>query len=83
MNKALLDSDIYSEVLKAIDQTVLRNATAFRQAQGRLTFSVITVMEIIQGLQRSSLAETHPGVPPPSSPRKSYPSTKTPLTWPA
>ncbi|MGO8903639.1 MAG: type II toxin-antitoxin system VapC family toxin [Isosphaeraceae bacterium] len=28
------------------------NATAYRQAQGRLTFSVITVMEIIQGLQK-------------------------------
>ncbi len=52
MNKALLDTDIYSEVLKAIDQTVTRNATAYRQAQGRLTFSVITVMEIIQGLQK-------------------------------
>ena len=52
MNNALLDTDIYSEVLKAIDQTVTRNATAYRQAQGRLTFSVITVMEIIQGLQK-------------------------------
>jgi len=28
------------------------DATAYRQAQGRLTFSVITVMEIIQGLQK-------------------------------
>jgi tRNA(fMet)-specific endonuclease VapC len=33
LNKALLDIDIYSEVLKAIDQTVTRNATAYRQAQ--------------------------------------------------
>ena len=52
MNKALLDTDIYSEILKAIDQTVTRNATTYRQAQGRLSFSVITVMEIIQGLQK-------------------------------
>ncbi len=52
MNKALLDTDIYSEILKAIDQNVTRNATTYRQAHGRLSFSVITVMEIIQGLQK-------------------------------
>ena len=52
LNKALLDTDIYSEILKAIDQTVTRNAITYRQAQGRLTFSVITLMEIIQGLQK-------------------------------
>jgi tRNA(fMet)-specific endonuclease VapC len=52
LNKALLDTDIYSEILKAIDQNVIRNAIAYRKAEGRLTFSVITVMEIIQGLQK-------------------------------
>ncbi len=52
MNKSLLDTDIYSEVLKGIDRTVARNATAHRQAHGRLTFSVVTVMEIVQGLQK-------------------------------
>ena len=52
MNKTLLDTDIYSEVLKAIDQTVTNNATAYRQVHKRLTFSVISVMEIIQGLQK-------------------------------
>ena len=52
MNKALLDTDIYSEILKAIDQNVTRNATTYRQAHGGLSFSVITVMEIIQGLQK-------------------------------
>ncbi len=51
MNKALLDTDIYSEVLKAIDQTVARNAATYRQVHGFLTTSVITVMEIIQGYQ--------------------------------
>ena len=56
MNKALLDTDIYSEILKAIDQNVTRNATAYRQAFGRLTFSVVTVMEIIQGLQKVGAA---------------------------
>jgi tRNA(fMet)-specific endonuclease VapC len=52
VNKALLDTDIYSEVLKAIDQNVARNATAYRQAHGFLTISTISVMEIIQGYQR-------------------------------
>ena len=52
MNKALLDTDILSEVGKGIDQTVARNATAYRQAYGFLTLSVISVMEIIQGYQR-------------------------------
>ncbi len=32
MNKALLDTDIYSEVLKAINPNVARNAAAYRQA---------------------------------------------------
>ena len=52
MNKALLDTDIYSEVLKAIHQNVTRSATTYRRAHGRLTFSVVTIMEIIQGLQK-------------------------------
>jgi tRNA(fMet)-specific endonuclease VapC len=52
VNRALLDTDIYSEVLKAIDPNVTRNATAYRQAHGVLTVSVITVMEVIQGLQK-------------------------------
>jgi tRNA(fMet)-specific endonuclease VapC len=50
VNKALLDTDIDSEVLKAIDQNVVRNAAAYRQANAFLTLSVITVMEVIQGL---------------------------------
>jgi tRNA(fMet)-specific endonuclease VapC len=52
VNKALIDTDIYSEVLKAVDQNVAKNAAAYRKAHGFLTISVITVMEVIQGLQR-------------------------------
>ena len=52
MNRALLDTDIYSDILKDISGNVTRNATIYRGANGRLTFSVITVMEIIQGLQK-------------------------------
>lgn len=53
MNKALLDTDIYSEVLKGVDPTVTRNAIAYRQARGILTLSAITVMEVIRGFQRN------------------------------
>jgi tRNA(fMet)-specific endonuclease VapC len=52
VNKALLDTDIYSEAAKAINQNVVQNATAYRQTHGVLTISTISVMEIIQGYQR-------------------------------
>jgi tRNA(fMet)-specific endonuclease VapC len=52
MNKALLDTDIYSEILRAVNATVIGHATTYRQAHGRLTLSVITVMEMVKGLQQ-------------------------------
>jgi tRNA(fMet)-specific endonuclease VapC len=52
VNKALLDTDIYSEVLKAVDPTVAQNAASYRQQHGAYTLSVITLMEIVQGFQR-------------------------------
>ncbi len=53
MNRALLDTDIYSEVLRGVNATVAAHALAYRQAQGRLTLSVITVMEMVKGLQKA------------------------------
>ena len=52
MNKALLDTDIFSEFLKGHDLKVQQNAAAYRQAIGPLTISVVTVMEIIKGLHK-------------------------------
>jgi len=52
VNRALLDTDIYSDVLKAVDPTVVRNASEYRRFHGSLTISVVTVMEIVSGLQR-------------------------------
>jgi hypothetical protein len=52
LNKALLDTDIYSEILKAIDQTVTRNATAYWQVHGRLSFSAVAIkngLELVTG----------------------------------
>ncbi|CAN5915941.1 hypothetical protein BH23PLA1_BH23PLA1_42190 [soil metagenome] len=52
MNESLLDTDIFSEILKGIDPKVCSNAMTYRQSHGILTISVITVMEIIQGLRK-------------------------------
>jgi len=52
MSKTLLDTDTFSEVLRAVNATVIGNARVYRQAYGRLTLSVITVMEMVKGLQK-------------------------------
>jgi tRNA(fMet)-specific endonuclease VapC len=52
VNKSLLDTDILSEIGKGIDPNVARNATAYRNAFGRYTLSVISIMEIVWGWQR-------------------------------
>ena len=53
MSRVLIDTDIYSEVIKAINPTVTQNAIAYRQANGVLTLSVVTVMEIVRGFQQN------------------------------
>jgi tRNA(fMet)-specific endonuclease VapC len=50
--RAILDTDILSEVLKAKDADVAAKASAYRADEGRYTFSTITVMEIVKGLSR-------------------------------
>ena len=52
MNKALLDTDILSEIGKGIDPTVARHASAYLRAFGRYTLSAVTVAEIIWGLEK-------------------------------
>ena len=52
MNKALLDTDIYSEILKGVNATVVGNAAVYRQVHGVLSLSTITVMEAVQGFQK-------------------------------
>jgi tRNA(fMet)-specific endonuclease VapC len=51
VNKALLDTDILSEIIKGIDLTVTRNAAAYYQAFGQFTLS-----EIVQGFQKNQSA---------------------------
>jgi len=55
LNKALLDTDTYSEILKAANPIVVRHATNYRRTHGVLTFSTITVMEVTRGFQRAHL----------------------------
>lgn len=56
MNKSLLDTDILSEIGKGIDPNVVRNATAYRDAFGRYTLSVISIMEVVRGFQAKQSA---------------------------
>lgn len=52
MNKALLDTDIFSEIAKGVNQTVAGHATAYRTAFGRYTISAVTFMEIVRGYRK-------------------------------
>lgn len=52
MTRALLDTDIWSEILKAKDPIVAARARAYHAERGRYTLSVITVMEVIYGYSR-------------------------------
>lgn len=48
MDKALLDTDIISEIFKRIDRRVADRATIYRHAFGCYTLSVITVLEVVK-----------------------------------
>jgi tRNA(fMet)-specific endonuclease VapC len=50
--RALLDTDILSEVLKSKDRNVVTRANAYLAEHGRYTSSTITVMEVVKGLSR-------------------------------
>lgn len=53
MSRALLDTDILSEVLKNRDAAVARAAADYLSRDGEFTISVISVMEIAYGLHRA------------------------------
>jgi predicted nucleic acid-binding protein len=54
MSRALLDTDILSEVLKQRDQNVARAAADYLAQHGEFTVSVVSVMEIAYGLHRGA-----------------------------
>jgi tRNA(fMet)-specific endonuclease VapC len=61
VDKALLDTDILSELLKRRDEQVAARATAYRLHHASYTLSSVTVMEVVRGyhaaLKREQLAE--------------------------
>ena len=52
MDKALLDTDTFSEILKRVDAQVAKRATEYRSQFGVYTISTITVLEIVKGLHK-------------------------------
>jgi predicted nucleic acid-binding protein len=52
LKKALLDTDMFSEITKGVNQTIAGHARAYRTTFGRYTISAVTVMEVVRGYQR-------------------------------
>jgi tRNA(fMet)-specific endonuclease VapC len=52
VDKALLDTDILSEVLKGVDPQVVARAASYRAAFGQYTISLVSVVEVVKGFQR-------------------------------
>jgi predicted nucleic acid-binding protein len=48
MRKALLDTDILSEILKGKNETVRQRAAAYQARLGDLTICAVTVMEVVR-----------------------------------
>jgi len=54
VQKVILDTDILSEFLKGFDQNVVTAGTRYAEEHKRLTFTSVTVFEIIRGLEQKS-----------------------------
>lgn len=55
MNPSLLDTDIYSEILKAKNRKIVERSNEYRDQFERFSLSVATVYELVSGLQRAQL----------------------------
>jgi len=51
--RALLDTDILSEIFIGVDRRVMANAAAYVSLHQVLTFSSVTVYEIVTGLEKN------------------------------
>jgi tRNA(fMet)-specific endonuclease VapC len=49
LDKVLIDTDIFSEILKGINQQVAARASSYHATFGYYTISTITVLEIVKG----------------------------------
>jgi tRNA(fMet)-specific endonuclease VapC len=52
LNAAIIDTDIFSEMIKAANPVVAGHASTYRAAFSRYTISTVTLMEIIRGYQQ-------------------------------
>jgi len=52
MEKALLDTDIFSEILKQINERIVEKAKRYHEHFGYYTISTITVVEIVKGFHK-------------------------------
>ena len=52
MNKAVIDTDTLSELMRGVNRSVVDRARQYREVHGRLTLTAVSVMEIVSGLHR-------------------------------
>lgn len=57
VEKSLLDTDILSEIIKRANPQIVAKANTYLNQFEKYTISVITVMEIVEGLQKRQQAE--------------------------
>lgn len=52
-DKTLLDTDIFSELMRGKNEVVRARADAYVKQHGRLAISTVTVLEVAKGLQKA------------------------------
>jgi tRNA(fMet)-specific endonuclease VapC len=52
MTKVILDTDTYSEILRAKNVALVKKAIAYRQQFGAYTLTAATIVELVAGLQQ-------------------------------
>lgn len=57
MKKALLDTDIFSEIMKARNTSLVAKAVNYKEIFGQFTISAITIMEVVAGLHKAGRAD--------------------------
>ncbi|MDZ8025513.1 MAG: PIN domain-containing protein [Nostoc sp. DedQUE11] len=57
MDKVLIDTDIFSEILKGINQRVAGRASAYHANFGYYTICTITVLKIVKGWHKRQLED--------------------------
>lgn len=53
MDRALLDTDILSELMRRRNAHVVNHAAAYRREFGRLTITTLSIVEIVKGLVKA------------------------------